>query len=298
MLFQRLHVLGQLVIFGDRLGDLALPRFGLCGQVRQRHLDVEHVLDPAQQRNRRLRVRWVRHIVRHRRPKRHRRDAGPHTGRLEDAGDAGGALVACFLKAELPRRRRGVGRARDRHRPGVWGVGQQRPQDHHGVHVEFVDDRQQLVAKRAPAHIRLHPAHQHHVAVAAGWAAVRDPHGRPLQFAGNPIDLADDRPIDLVVVVGLVIDLDNRQCLPAGRQVCHGIAGRVAGVVPALERSHDDGVVQFGQRCVALRWGHLVSLRRPPGRRCEPCTSSEAARLVAMATLCRAEVGTLCACLS
>lgn len=111
VLFQRLHVLGQLVIFGDRLGDLALPRFGLCGQVRQRHLDVEHVLDPAQQRNRRLRVRWVRHIVRHRRPKRHRRDAGPHTGRLEDAGDAGGALVACFLKAELPRRRRGVGRA-------------------------------------------------------------------------------------------------------------------------------------------------------------------------------------------
>ncbi|COY47487.1 Uncharacterised protein [Mycobacterium tuberculosis] len=50
--------------------------------------------------------------------------------------------------------------------------------------------------------------------------------------------------------------------------MCHGIAGRVAGVVPALERSQ------------------------------AMATSSEAARLVAMATLCRAEVGTLCACLS
>ena len=217
-------------------------------QVGQRNLDVEHVLDAAQQRHRRLRVGRLRHVVRHRRPERHRRDPGGHAGVLEHPGDAGRALVAGFLQAEALRRLGGVGRAGDRHRPGVRRVGQQRAEDDDGVDVELVGDGQQLGAERAPAHVGFHAVHQHDVAVAARRPAVRDPHRRPHQLPGDPVDLPDDRAIHLVVVVRLVVDLHDRVGLPDGVQVLERVAGRVAGVVPALKRRHDDRVVQFGQR--------------------------------------------------
>ena len=78
----------DLVVLGGHLVDELLPLVGLLGQVGQRHLDVEHLLDPVQQRERRLRVRRLRHVVRDRRPERDRRDAGPHAGVLQDADDA------------------------------------------------------------------------------------------------------------------------------------------------------------------------------------------------------------------
>ena len=257
------HVFGQVLVFGGHLGDRLLPFLGLRRQVVQRDLDVEHVFDPAQQRYRRLRVRRLRHIVRHRRPERHRRDPGGHTGVLEHPGDPGRALVAGFLQSEALRGLGGVGRTRNRHRPGVRCVGQQGAEDHDGVDIELVGDGHQLGAERAPAHIGLDPVHQHDVAVAARWPAVRNPHRRPHQLPRHPIDLPDDRAIHLVVVVRLVIDLHDRIGFPDGLEVFQRIAGRVAGIVPSLERRHDDGVVQFGQRGAAIRGGHRIRVRRP-----------------------------------
>ena len=227
-----------------------------AGKSAERHLDVEHVLDATQQRHRGLGVRRLRHVVRHRGPERHRRYPGRHAGVLEHPGDPRRALVTGFLQPEVLRRLRRVGRARHRHRPGVRGVGQQRTQDHHGVDVEFVGDRQQLGAERAPPHVRLDAVHQHDVAVAARRPAVRDPHRRPHQLPGDPVDLPDDGPIHLVVVVGLVVDLDDRLGLPDSIEVLQRVAGGVAGVIPALERRHHDGVVQFGERGSDIRRGH------------------------------------------
>ena len=96
-------------------------------------------------------------------------------------------------------------------------------------------------------------------------AAVRDVHRRPHQLAGHPVDLPDHRPIDLVVVVGLVVDLDDRLGFPDRVEVLQRVAGRVARVVPALERRHDDRVVEFGQvgglAAGRIRRGHYASVR-------------------------------------
>jgi len=140
-------------------------------------------------------------------------------------------------------------------------VGQQRAQDHHGVDVELLDDRQELGAERPPAHVGFDAVHQHHVAVAARWPAVGDPHRRPHQFAGDTVELADHRPIHLVVVVRLVVDVDDQLGFPDVVQVLHRIAGGVARVIPALERSHHDGVVQVGKRGAVIRSGHTARVR-------------------------------------
>ena len=263
---RRLHVLRDLVVVGRHLGDRQLPLLGLGGQIGQRNLDVEHFLDPAQQRDSRFRAGRLRHVVRHRRPERDRGYPGRNAGVLEHPGNARRPLVAGFLQPEALRRLGGVGRPGHRHRPGVRCVGQQSAQDHHGVDVELVGDGQQLGAEGAPPHVRLDAVHQHDVAVGARRAAVRDPHRRPHQFPRDAVDLPDDRAVHLIVVVGLVVDLDDRIGLPDGVQVLERIAGRVTRVIPALERSHDDRVVQFGERGADIRRGHAIRVRRDQRR--------------------------------
>ena len=87
-LFEGRDVLGDLLVLGRHLGDRLLPLLGLGRQVGQRHLDVEDVLDAAQQRHGGLRVRRLRDVVRHRRPERHRGNARRDAGVLEHARDA------------------------------------------------------------------------------------------------------------------------------------------------------------------------------------------------------------------
>ncbi|SNQ48402.1 hypothetical protein FRACA_2460005 [Frankia canadensis] len=79
---------------GGELVDLTFPRLRPFGQVTQRDLDVEQILHPAQQGERRLRARGVRHVVRHRRPERHRRELRPRTRLAEHADDPRRSLVA------------------------------------------------------------------------------------------------------------------------------------------------------------------------------------------------------------
>lgn len=50
---------------------------------------------------------------------------------------------------------------------------------------------------------------------------------------GDTVDLPDDRTVHLVVVVGLVVDLNDELGFPDLVEVLQRVAGRVAGVVPA-----------------------------------------------------------------
>ena len=72
----------------------------------------------------------------------------PRAGLLEDSDDARRALVLGLLQVHpLGQVRLGRGPA-DRNRTGVRGVAEQRAQDHHQLHAQFVGDAQQLVAER------------------------------------------------------------------------------------------------------------------------------------------------------
>src|ERR1700761_1916466 len=64
-------------------------------------------------------------------------------------------------------------------------------------------------------------------------------------FGSTPCISTMSRAAHLIVVVRLIVDLDDRIGLPDRVQMLQGIAGRVTGVVPALERRHNDRVVQF-----------------------------------------------------
>jgi hypothetical protein len=66
----------------------------------------------------------------------------------------------------------------------------------------------------------------------------------------------------LVVVIRLVVDLDDRLGFPDGVEVFQCVAGGVAGIVPALECSDDDRVIQLGQFESCVRRGHQFSVRR------------------------------------
>ena len=117
------------------------------------------------QRQRRLRARRLRDVVRHGRPVGHRGHVEPHAGVLEDADDAGRPLVRRLLELE-PVDQLGLGGgAGDRDRPGVRGVGEQRAEGDHELAAELVAGGEQLGAELAPAHVGLDAAHQDHVAV-------------------------------------------------------------------------------------------------------------------------------------
>ena len=135
--------------------------------------EVEHLLDRVQQRERRLRVRRLGHVVRDAGPERDRRDARGDAGVLQDADDAGRALVADFSSPYRAADSRVVGRAGHLGRPGVRRVGEQRAERHDGAHVQVVDHAEQLAAEPAPAHVGLDPADEHQVEVGTRRAAVR-----------------------------------------------------------------------------------------------------------------------------
>ena len=59
-------------------------------------------------------------------------------------------------------------------------------------------------------------------------------------LAGDAVDLPDRRPVDLIVVVVLVVELRERLGLPDRIQVLQRATGGVAGVVPAFESGDEN----------------------------------------------------------
>ena len=104
-----------------------------------------------------------------------------HAGVLQDADDAGRAFVAGLLQP-VPRRRRLVVGVPVTCVGRVCGVSDSSaPRRHDEAYIERADDLEQLLAERAPAHVRLDAAHQDQVEVRrpvggtprTGWSARR-----------------------------------------------------------------------------------------------------------------------------
>ena len=216
-------VLGDLVVLGGHLVHALLPLVGLLGQVGQRHRHVEHLLDPVQQRERRLRVRRLGHVVRHRRPERDRRDARP--GRRRPAGrrrcPVGPSYRTAQVRAVAPTAWSsddvpvtGSGRV-----CGVSASSAPSMHDHLARRARGSTSRISL-AERPPAHVRLDAAHR---APRRG----RRPGGRHTEnrVVGHstrrvtPSTSDDRRPVDLEVVVVLRVERGQRLGVPDQLQV-------------------------------------------------------------------------------
>ena len=155
-----------------------------------------------------------------------------------------GPFVGRLLELE-PVHQLGLGgRAGDRDRPGVRGVGEQRAQGDHELAAQVVAGREQLGAELAPAHVRLDAAHQDHVAVQVGGEATAMLGAGPGDPAVAVVVGADDRPVDLEVVELLGVDGADDPGVPDLHQVVDHCRRGVRGVVPALERGDHHRVHQ------------------------------------------------------
>ena len=134
----------------------------------------------------------------------------------------------------------------------------------------------ELVAERPPAHVRLDAVHQDHVPGQPGQRrgpvgrvlglcpGQRDPGRRPDQAFGLAALDLDHRPVDLEVVEVLGVDGGDRGRLPGDAQVVDHPAGRLTGVVPALEPSDRNRRGEFAD-VVELDDSPPPTSRWPPG---------------------------------
>src|SRR4051794_18167197 len=97
-LLQAADVLRHLAVLRRQLVDAPLPCPRVLGKVPERDGYVEQVLDVAEQGEGGLGAGGLGDVVRNRRPDRQRRDARLAAGVVEDADDAGRALVARLLQ--------------------------------------------------------------------------------------------------------------------------------------------------------------------------------------------------------
>ena len=132
------HVLGTLLVVGQRLVDLGLVVGGGLGQVVGVDGDAQQVGHAGHQGEGRLGRRRAGHVGGHGRPQRGRAHVAGQELVVEDADDAGGALVAGRGEGELLGHRVLVGGAVDRDRAGVGHVGQQRSEGHHQIDAQHV----------------------------------------------------------------------------------------------------------------------------------------------------------------
>ena len=99
----------------------------------------------------------------------------------------------------------------------------------------------------------------------SGGDADEDLGAGPRQRAVAALVGADQRPVDLEVVVLVGVDRGDHAAVPDPDQVVHGRRGGVGGVVPPLEGGDDDGVHQVRH---AVDLDHFPSLgprSAPPG---------------------------------
>ncbi len=174
------------------------------------------------------------------RDRRPQRDAGEAHRRglvLQDADDAAGSLVGGGLQAVPFGDRRVVARGADRDRSGVWHVGEQCPESDQQLHAPVDGRPQELGAEAPPARGRLDPVDEQHGPAVDDRA--EHPGARP---AKRPSAVLQDqlRAVDLVVVVGLRVELEHLRGVPGRAQLGEGVAGGVGCVVPPTEGGNHD----------------------------------------------------------
>ena len=119
------------------------------------------------------------------------------------------------------------------------------PDAHQHLGPDVLGEAQQLDDERPPAHRRLDPVDQDDVAGVAGAAGDQQPGRRPDDPARAVVADLDRRPVDLEVVVVLGVERRDRLGVPLAGQLLDGAAGRLAGVVPALEGRDHHRVAQL-----------------------------------------------------
>ncbi len=262
-LLELVDVLGDLGVVGRELVHAVLPRRGVLGEVAERHRLARERLDAVQQRERGLRRRRVRHVVRHCGPERD--GAQPAGGRLvlQHADDARRALVGVGLDVEHLAHVGVLAGRGDRDRAGVRHVREQRAERDDGRDVQALGDVQQLAAVPAPAHRRLDAVHEDDLAAGPRGGGDRDRGGRPGDLAAAVRPDADHRAVHLEVVVLLRVELVDLLRAPRLVQVLERLARGGPGVVPALEGGEQDGLL-LRQAGGAVRLvGHRPSVGRP-----------------------------------
>ena len=108
-LLQRRDVLGDLGVLGSQLVDAALPRPGQLGQFTKIEGGVQHPLQLGEQRQRGLRARRVRDVVRNSRPQCEDVHTSARQGVAEYADDAGRTLIASMAPGRAASSTRGSG---------------------------------------------------------------------------------------------------------------------------------------------------------------------------------------------
>jgi len=139
-------------------------------------------------------------------------------------------------------------------------LGEQGAQADHQFGVVLLGERQQLAHEAAPAHGRLDPVDQDHVAIHPGGRRDQDRGGRPRHsaYAGVLLD-GHPRPVHLEVVIVLGVQGGDRLGVPGVHQVGDQCRGGLGGVVPTLEGGQHDGAAQ---RRYVVEVDHRTSLRR------------------------------------
>ena len=160
---------------------------------------------------------------------------------MQDADDARRALVARALHLQA-RDQSGVGGVPGEcDRPGVRSVPQQCAQRDDELHSQRLGEVDQLGAEGAPAHRRLDALHEHQVARRLGGTRFVYLHPGPGDLALARIGEANARTVGLEVVELLGLDAREARCLQRGGEERDRARSSVAGVVPALERTHQRG---------------------------------------------------------
>ena len=159
---------------------------------------------------------------------------------VQHPDDPGGALVARPLEAELLEERLVRGDARDRDRPAVRDVGEQRAErdDHRALGLG--GDRQNSAAKRPPLVVGFDPAQDDEIPVLDVHAeeVVRGPRHVP-SHATDQFHLWSAR---LEVDVGLGVDSRDAHRCPVLREPARRVGSCVGRVVPPFEGGDEDGV--------------------------------------------------------
>ena len=257
-LLELAHVAGDVVVGLHHLGHLPLVVGGGQLEVGGEDGARQEARRALHEGERRLRRGRRGHVVGDGGPERRRRDAGLATCVVQDAHDAGRALVARALETEA-RHQVGIGgRTGDPHRPRVGDVGQQRAERKHHLDAQLARDPHHLLAERPPSQLGLDAYEHDDIALGAGKGSGRQLVGRPDDLARDAVGQVDLGPRAREVVEDLRVDRGKRTSVPPVEQVPARGGGGVGGVVPALEGSDEDGPAEAGM----IRPAHMVHRSR------------------------------------
>src|SRR5918999_480498 len=151
---------------------------------------------------------------------------------MEDADDAGRALVARALQVETLDQLLVGGEAGDRHRQGVGDLGDQRSEGDHHLHPDPLGGAGDQLGEGSPAKVRLGAVEEDEVVL--GCLRPGDEEGvlGPVDLPRLPLAQGDRRPVRLEVEELLGVDGRKHFRVEGGGDRIQGAGGGAGGIVP------------------------------------------------------------------